>query len=74
MDGHLRAYSARDGKVIWDIDTAREYDTVNGVKARGGAIDGPGAIVVNGMVFVNSGYTRQGGMAGNVLLAFAPGP
>jgi polyvinyl alcohol dehydrogenase (cytochrome) len=72
MDGHLRAYSTRDGKVIWDVDTAREYETVNGVKAKGGAIDGPGAIVVNGMVFVNSGYTRMGGMAGNVLLAFAP--
>ncbi len=73
MDGHLRAYSAGDGKVIWEFDTVREYTTVNGVNARGGAIDGPGAIVVNGMVFVNSGYTRQGGMAGNVLLAFAPG-
>ena len=74
MDGHLRAYSARDGKVIWDVNTARDYDTVNGVKAKGGAIDGPGAIVVNGMVFVNSGYTRMGGMPGNVLLAFAPAP
>ncbi len=73
MDGHLRAYSTRDGKVIWDVDTVREYETVNGVKAKGGAIDGPGAIVVNGMVFVNSGYTRMGGIAGNVLLAFAPG-
>jgi polyvinyl alcohol dehydrogenase (cytochrome) len=73
MDGHLRAYSAREGKVLWEVDTVREYDTVNGVKAKGGAIDGPGAIVVNGMVFVNSGYTRMGGMAGNVLLAFAPG-
>jgi polyvinyl alcohol dehydrogenase (cytochrome) len=73
MDGHLRAYSAREGKVIWEFDTVREYKTVNGVTAKGGAIDGPGAIVVNGMVFVNSGYTRQGGMAGNVLLAFAPG-
>jgi polyvinyl alcohol dehydrogenase (cytochrome) len=48
----------------------REYDTVNGVKAKGGAVDGPGAIVANGMVLVNSGYTRQGGMPGNVLLAF----
>ncbi len=30
------------------------------------------AIVANGMVLVNSGYTRTGGIAGNVLLAFAP--
>jgi polyvinyl alcohol dehydrogenase (cytochrome) len=73
LDGHLRAYDVRDGTVVWDVDTVREYDTVNGVKARGGAIDGPGAVVANGMVLVNSGYTRAGGIAGNVLLAFAPG-
>jgi polyvinyl alcohol dehydrogenase (cytochrome) len=72
IDGHLRAYSATDGKVIWSFDTVREYETVNGVEARGGAIDGPGPIVVNGMVFVNSGYMRFGGAPGNVLLAFAP--
>jgi polyvinyl alcohol dehydrogenase (cytochrome) len=70
MDGHLRAHDTRDGKVIWAFDTVREYDTVNKVPGRGGAIDGPGAIVANGMVLVNSGYTRQGGIAGNVLLAF----
>jgi len=28
--------------------------------------------VVNGMVFVGSGYARTGGMGGNVLLAFGP--
>ena len=71
LDGHLRAYSTRDGTVIWDVDTIRSYDTVNGVKASGGAIDGPGAVVSGGMVFVNSGYMRFGGQPGNVLLAFA---
>jgi len=69
-DGHLRGYSTEDGKILWDFDTAREFQTVNGVKAKGGSIDGPGAVVVNGMVFVNSGYSRFGGMPGNVLLAF----
>jgi polyvinyl alcohol dehydrogenase (cytochrome) len=72
LDGHVRAYSAGDGSIVWDFDTVREYDTVNGVKASGGAIDGPGVVVVNGMVFVNSGYMRFGGLPGNVLLAFAP--
>jgi polyvinyl alcohol dehydrogenase (cytochrome) len=71
LDGHLRAYSTRDGSVIWDVDTIRSYDTVNGVKGSGGAIDGPGAVVAGGMVFVNSGYMRFGGAPGNVLLAFA---
>ena len=70
LDGHVRAYSTRDGSIIWDVDTAREYDTVNKVKAAGGAVDGPGVVVVNGMVLVNSGYMRFGGRPGNVLLAF----
>ena len=70
LDGHVRAYSAGDGKLIWEFDTTREFQTVNGVKARGGAIDGPGAVVVNGMLFLPSGYTRYGGNPGNVLLAF----
>ncbi len=35
-------------------------------------MDGPGAVVVKGMLFVNSGYSRFGGIAGNVLLAFSP--
>jgi polyvinyl alcohol dehydrogenase (cytochrome) len=73
MDGHLRAYSAEEGRVLWDYDTARDFQTANGIKAKGGSIDGPGAVVANGMVFVNSGYSRFGGMPGNVLLAFAPG-
>ena len=70
IDGHIRAYAAGDGTVLWDFDTAREFDTVNQVKAHGGSIDGPGAVVVKGMVFVTSGYPRNGGMTGNVLLAF----
>jgi len=70
LDGHLRAYSTEEGKVLWDYDTAREFKTVNGVKAGGGGIDGPGPVVVHGMVFVGSGYARTGGMGGNVLLAF----
>ena len=72
MDGHLRAYSAEDGKVLWDFDTVRDFSTVNGVKAKGGALDGAGPVIVNGMLFVNSGYSRFGGLPGNVLLAFTP--
>jgi polyvinyl alcohol dehydrogenase (cytochrome) len=72
MDGHLRGYSAEDGKVVWDFDTSREFQTVNGIKAKGGSIDGPGPVVANGMLFINSGYSRFGGLPGNVLLALAP--
>ena len=73
VDGHLRAYDVSSGKVIWDFDTARKFDTVNGVAAKGGALNGPGATIVNGMVYVNSGYASFGFMPGNVLLAFAVG-
>jgi len=72
VDGHLRAFAAADGKVIWDFDTAREYKTVNGVPGRGGSLDGAGPVVAGGMVYTTSGYSRNGGMAGNVLLAFGP--
>ena len=72
MDGHMRAFAAEDGKVLWDFDTRRDFSTVNGVAAQGGAIDGPGPVIVNGMLFMNSGYGRFGGAPGNVLLAFAP--
>lgn len=71
VDGHMRAYSTEDGAILWDFDTAQEFKTVNGVPGHGGSIDGPGAVVVNGTVYVNSGYARQGGMPGNVLLAFS---
>ncbi|HEX6895052.1 MAG TPA: PQQ-binding-like beta-propeller repeat protein [Bryobacteraceae bacterium] len=72
LGGILRAYSTEDGKVLWETDTAQEFQTVDGVKAKGGAIDGPGPMVIKGMVFVNSGYSRFGGLPGNVLLAYAP--
>ena len=71
-DGHIRAHSTEDGRLVWDFNTMRDFETVNGVKGRGGSIDGPGAVVVNGMVFISSGYPRNGGVPGNVLLAFGP--
>jgi polyvinyl alcohol dehydrogenase (cytochrome) len=69
-DGMMRAYDARDGKVIWEFATARDFETVNGVAARGGSINGPGPTIVGGMMFTTSGYGAFGQMAGNVLLAF----
>jgi polyvinyl alcohol dehydrogenase (cytochrome) len=71
VDGHIRAYSAVDGRIVWDFDTIREYQTVNGAPGRGGSIDGPGPVIGGGMVFVNSGYPTAGGTPGNVLLAFS---
>jgi polyvinyl alcohol dehydrogenase (cytochrome) len=62
LDGHLRAYSTIDGKILWDYDTAKEFQTKNGIKASGGPLDHGGATIVNGTVYVNSG---------NTLLAFS---
>ncbi len=71
LDGHMRACSTTDGSVIWDVNTAREFPTVNGKPARGGSIDASGAAIAGGLVFVTSGYNQFGGMPGNVLLAFS---
>ena len=71
LDGHLRAYATDIGTVIWDFDTARDFESVNGVEARGGSLNGPGPTIVDGMVYVLSGYGSFGFMSGNVLLAFA---
>lgn len=72
MDGVLRAHDARSGKLVWEFNTVRDFETVNGVKARGGSLSATGPVLANGMMFVNSGYGTLGGMPGNVLLAFAP--
>jgi polyvinyl alcohol dehydrogenase (cytochrome) len=73
LDGHLRAYDAASGRIIWDFDTKGTYETVNGTTATGGSLDGPGPVVVGGMLYVNSGYAFAGGAPGNVLLAFSVG-
>ena len=71
-DGRLQAISTQDGKVVWEYDTSKEFQTVNGVKANGGSMSNAGPTVVGGVVFVNSGYSRHGGITpGNVLLAFS---
>ena len=71
VDGHLRAYSTNDGAILWDFNTAREYETVNSVPAKGGSIDAAGPVIADGLVLTNSGYALWRGLPGNVLLAFS---
>jgi polyvinyl alcohol dehydrogenase (cytochrome) len=71
VDSHLRAYSTKDGKVLWDHNAAQEYKTVNGLKASGGSFDSAGPTIVDGILYTNSGYGQFGGRPGNVLLAFS---
>jgi polyvinyl alcohol dehydrogenase (cytochrome) len=71
VDGYLRAFDAETGEVLFQYDTARSYETVNGVPGKGGSIDNASIVATNGYVFVNSGYALIGGQTpGNVILAF----
>ena len=69
-NGVLRSYSAEDGSVLWEYPTKREFETVNGVRGFGGGIGGGAPTIVDGMIFLGSGYAILGGAPGNVLLAF----
>src|SRR5207249_12016695 len=69
-DGHSRAYEAKTGAIIWDFDTIQDFQTVNGVKARGGSINSMAPVIDGGMLYITSGYSGNA-MPGNVLLAFS---
>ena len=71
-DGAVRAYDASSGAIVWTYDTNREFPTLNGVRAKGGSMNGPAPVVAGGMVYVSSGYGTFGLRPGNVLLAFGP--
>jgi polyvinyl alcohol dehydrogenase (cytochrome) len=69
--GALTAHDSENGRVTWEFDMLKDFDTVNGVPARGGSVGAPGPTVAGGMLFVGSGYVGLGnGTPGNVLLAF----
>jgi polyvinyl alcohol dehydrogenase (cytochrome) len=77
MDGWMRGYEARTGKIIWAFSTtAQTYNTTNGIKDQpGGSIDSVGPTIANGTVYVMSGYggsSNTGSNPLNVLLAFTP--
>jgi len=71
LDGHLRAYDTKNGGIVWDIDTLHDFQTVNGVQARGGSMNGTGPSIAGGILYTNSGYSRIPSIPGNVLLAFS---
>jgi polyvinyl alcohol dehydrogenase (cytochrome) len=70
-DGVLRVLDSSDGKVLWEYNTVRDFQTVNGVAAKGGSMGAAGPVVSGGLLFVPSGYVGvRNGAPGNVLLVF----
>ena len=70
-DGHFRILSTATGEVLWDIDTAREFTSVNGASGRGGSMScGAAALAYDGNLVISSGYAFLGKMPGNVLLVY----
>jgi polyvinyl alcohol dehydrogenase (cytochrome) len=70
--GIMYALNTADGKTMWEFDTAKPFETVNKIPAKGGTIGSAGPVVTGGMLFVGSGYGFGGGdRNGNVLLAFS---
>lgn len=75
LSGMLSAVSTDDGAVLWQVDTARDFETVNDVSAHGGSMmSAAGVVAANGMLYVSSGYQVIYGNPGNVLLAFGLEP
>jgi polyvinyl alcohol dehydrogenase (cytochrome) len=71
-DGVLTALSTKDGAKLWEFESAKEFETVNKVPAKGGSLRAPGPTIAGGMLFMGSGYAvSPGDKAGNVLLAFS---
>lgn len=72
LDGFLRIYAREDGRLLWEYDTKRPVEGVNGIEARGGGMSGAGPLVARGHLIANSGYGMYFHEAGNMLAVFAP--
>jgi polyvinyl alcohol dehydrogenase (cytochrome) len=76
QDGHLRAFLAKGGAIVWDFDTAGQtYKTTNGVaEQKGGSIDGVGPVIAGDSMYAMSGFSGASGVGSlpvSVLLAFS---
>ncbi len=70
LNGHLFVHDKNSGEVIWEYNSLQEYQTINGVAAKGGSFDATGAVLSGDYMVVNSGYATFGQLPGNVLLVF----
>lgn len=72
LDGRVYMLEKKTGKLVWTFDTARDFETLNGVKGNGGSFDNASIVAANGLVIMNSGYGLFGQGAGNVMIALKP--
>ena len=70
LDGFLEIYDANTGATLWSDDSWKPFETVNGMKASGGAYDAHGPMVARDQVIFSSGYGSFGQKDGNVLLVY----
>lgn len=72
MDGILRAYDVRDGKVVWSADVGQaSFQPLNAAAPmKGDTMNSGGATVAGGTLFEVSGYQSSNPRAQNLLLAF----
>lgn len=70
-NGWLRAFDAKSGAVMWQIDCKTPVKTVSGEEKTGGSFGGgSGPVLYHGMLYASSGYSLAGQTPGNLLLAF----
>jgi polyvinyl alcohol dehydrogenase (cytochrome) len=72
LDGRVHIFDAETGTVLGLYDTARPFQTINGVPGQGGSIDSHSIGAGAGMLFIGSGYGSFSQQPGNVLVALRP--
>ncbi|MEX1257730.1 MAG: PQQ-binding-like beta-propeller repeat protein [Gemmatimonadota bacterium] len=72
IDGRLYIFDGESGETLFQFDTARPFEAINGVEGHGGSIDAHSIAAGAGMVFIGSGYGSFSQPPGNVLLGFRP--
>ncbi|MDP3518454.1 MAG: PQQ-binding-like beta-propeller repeat protein [Pseudohongiella sp.] len=70
LSGYLFAHDAATGELIWEYNTVQDYQTINGVAAKGGSIDATGPVLSGDYMIVSTGYATFGQMPGNAVLVF----
>ena len=71
LDGILRALDTDNGDILWETNTRQSFGLHNGIEAKGGSIESDGPVIVNGQVFITSGYEKWAESPGNVLLVYS---